>query len=118
MFYGWWRLLIALDKGEVLWAVAFVFAVGAFTGSAMATLVAAMLAVAALIALHRLNCTPRPQTSADPDVVVRPELLAAAVCAVVAAGFYVLGLFNFNIGFGLFALVAWLAFAVSRQRRS
>jgi hypothetical protein len=118
VFYGWLRLLIAMDKGEVIWAIAFVIAVGTFTGSAIATLVAAALALAALIALHTLNYTPRPQTTADPDAVVRPELFAAAVCAVVAAGFYALGLFNYSLGIGLFALIAWLAIAVSRPRRS
>lgn len=49
---------------------------------------------------------------------MQPIYVAAAFCAVLAAAFYALGLFDFGIGIGFYALIAWVAISVSRPRRS
>ena len=114
--YGWLRYLIATDRGEVIWGMVFVVGVAVLTGSPAATAVATVVVAAALVALWRLNRVPRPTAAPSPGGV-RPIFVAAAFCAVLGAVFYSLGLFRAGLG-SIFVLIAWLAIAVSRPRRS
>jgi drug/metabolite transporter (DMT)-like permease len=117
VFYGWIRYLIATDRGGVIWGMVFVLAVAIFTGSDTATAIAAVLVVAALLALWRLNRVPRPRSPAS-DAGVRPIYLAAGFCAVLGAVFYKVGAFDYGIGVVIFVLIAYVAISVSRPRRS
>jgi hypothetical protein len=117
VFYGWLRYLIATDRGEVIWAIVFVVAVAIFTGSGTATAIAAVISVAALFVLWRLNHVPRPD-AAGSEKAVRPIYLAAALCAVLGATFYEVGAFHYGFGVTVFVLISWVAISVSRPRRS
>ena len=60
-FYGWIRYLIETNRGEVIWGIVTVVGVAIVTQSQTATELAAVLVVAALLSLWRLNRAKRPQ---------------------------------------------------------
>jgi hypothetical protein len=118
VFYGWLRYLIETDRGEVIWAVVLVVGVAVFTGSGTATAVAAGLAVAALCALRWLNRPlRRASAGAASDATVRPVVVAAGFCALVAAVLYRVGFFEYPYGVVLFSMGAYVAVSVARPRR-
>jgi drug/metabolite transporter (DMT)-like permease len=116
VFYGWLRYLIATDNGEVIWGIVFVIAIAIFTGSETATAIAAVATTAALIGFWRLNRVPRKATPVEAGGA-RGIYLAALFCTLLGAAFYALGMFNYGIGVGFYALIAYVAIAVSRPRR-
>jgi cytochrome bd-type quinol oxidase subunit 1 len=119
VLYGWIRQLIQTDHDEVIWAIVAVVVVAFVSHSPTATVVAAGLVVVALLAYWWLNRkVRRPRVAPDAGGAVRPMFVAAAFCAVLAVGFSKLGLFDFAYGVGIFALIAYVAFSVSRPRRS
>jgi hypothetical protein len=60
-FYGWFRYLIATDRGEVIWGIVIVIGVALVTGSQTATEIAVVLVAAALLGLWRINHVRRPR---------------------------------------------------------
>jgi hypothetical protein len=119
-FYGFLRYLIATDRGGAIWGIAVVVGTAIFTGSPTATLIALVLVVAALAALWRLNHVPRSRevTGTGEPSAVAPGYIAALVCAVLGAISYAAGLFHYGFGLTIFALIAYIAWSVSRPRRS